>query len=320
MSEKQQMTKPAANLLTCIGSDQWKQELAKVIPKEVTLESLLRVARSVASESKFAVCEPRSFLLALLKCCRAGLYPDGREAHLIPFGKEVQAIFDWKGLVALANRAGYLVTAKLVHENDQFQVMEDDGSGATKVIHEVNYRSSRGELQAVYSRAVRPDGKVDYEIMTSEEVEQVRQQYSRSKDSTPWKHSFGEMAKKTVIKRHSKRWDMSPEIRQLINADDDSADFEPKPKVSAPIFKSTPVVEVPAETTPAKEPEQAGPLDQVRALCKKDGIKEATLLEFLGAIGLAEDGDTELTNLPEQTLMLCVEQWADFSARIREVQ
>lgn len=315
MTKETQLQKQSEpeNILACIGSDRWKQEVAKVLPKEVTIEAVLRVARSVASEQKFLSCDPRSFLLALLKCGRAGLYPDGREAHLIPFGRDVQAIFDWKGLVALANRAGYLVTPKLVHENDEFEVMEDDGTGQTKVTHGVDYRRPRGEIQAVYCRAVRPDGKVDYEIMTSDEVEQVRQQYSKAKDSSPWKNSYGEMMKKTVIKRHSKRWDLSPEIRHAINADDDSPNFN-EAKVSVPIFTTKPAV---VEVKPEPEKDL---LAEVRELCKRDGIGEDALMEFLAVIGIISDEVFTLDVVDAKTMTMVVEKWQDFSRRIKEAQ
>lgn len=243
-------------VLSCIGTDVWKEEVQKVIPKEIALEAMLRVARSVASDPKFSNVDPKSFLLALLKCSRAGLYPDGREAHLIAFGRDVQAIFDVKGICALAGRAGILVTPKIVLEKDQFDVEEDDGTGKTKVVHKADYRKPRGEIQAVYSRAVMPNGAVDYEIMSADEVEHVRNTFSKAKNSTPWKDSWGEMAKKTVVKRHSKRWDMSPEIRHALNADDDSLPDPKEMRVSAPIFKDEPAKEVEVVVEPAKAPPQ----------------------------------------------------------------
>lgn len=264
MSE-QALAKTATTVLSCIGTDVWKEEVKKVIPKEIALEAMLRVARSTASDPKFNNCDPKSFLLALLKCGRAGLYPDGREAHLIAFGRDVQAIFDVKGICALAGRAGILVTPKLVFANDEFTVQEDDGTGKTKITHQVEYRKDRGEIQAVYSRAVMPNGQVDYEIMSSDEIESVRQHYSKAKDSSPWKNSWGEMAKKTVIKRHSKRWDMSPEIRQALNADDDSIPDSREIKLAEPIFKErapetaeivdvTPPTEVKTAAVPPEAP------------------------------------------------------------------
>lgn len=263
----QAVARQGATVLSCIGSDVWKEEVQKVIPKEIALEAMLRVARSVASDPKFTSVDPKSFLLALLKCGRAGLYPDGREAHLIAFGRDVQVIFDVKGICALAGRAGILVTPKVVFTEDFFEVEEDDGTGKTKVTHRVDYRKPRGEIQAVYSRAAMPDGRVDYEIMSADEVERVRQNFSKAKNSTPWVNSWGEMAKKTAVKRHSKRWDMSPEIRQALNADDDSLPAKDESKVTTPIFSSPASVQeaqeaeiMPeAETRPATAPVASAP-------------------------------------------------------------
>lgn len=307
--------KSPPSILDCIGTDIWKEEVSKVIPKEIALDALLRVARSTASDSKFANCDPKSFLLALLKCGRAGLYPDGREAHLIAFGRDVQAVFDVKGICSLAGRAGILVTPKLVHENDEFSVEEDDGTGKTRITHKVNYRAPRGAIQAVYSRAVMKDGQVDYEIMSADEVEQVRQSYSRAKDSSPWKNSWGEMAKKTAIKRHSKRWDMSPDIRQALNADDDSLPEQPR-EMKQPIFKSATV-----EVEPPRKSEE-NPVAIVRKLCEDAGISEPVMIEFMQAIGTADDAHSTLDDVhltyPE-AMQMVASNWADFSTRIKEV-
>jgi recombination protein RecT len=320
MSElKTAVIKSAPTVLSCIGSDVWKEEVAKVIPKEIALEALLRVARSTASDPKFNNVDPKSFLLALLKCARAGLYPDGREAHLIAFGKDVQTVFDVKGICSLASRAGVLVTPKLVFSTDKFSVEEDDGNGRTRINHSVDYRSPRGEIQAVYSRAVMKDGQVDYEIMSAEEVEDVRQRYSKAKDSSPWKNSWGEMAKKTVIKRHSKRWDMSPEIRQAFNADDDSiADKLPAMPVK-PIFGNVTNVESPKTLAPA--PSVTDALVDLKALMEDANIAESTLIEFMQAIGLADENIKTLEEAHtanDVALQTIIKDWEEFSQRIKE--
>lgn len=314
MNKETSLSKSPPTVLSCIGSDVWKEEVAKVIPKEIALDALLRVARSTASDNKFANCDPKSFLLALLKCGRAGLYPDGREAHLIAFGKDVQAVFDVKGICSLAGRAGILVTPKLVFENDEFTVEEDDGNGKTKILHRVNYRAPRGAIQAVYSRAVMKDGQVDYEIMSADEVEQVRQHYSRAKDSSPWKNSWGEMAKKTVIKRHSKRWDMSPEIRQALNSDDDTAPPIGASRLATPIFKAK-AIELPPE------PEVVVNwhfelCKKTHELCKRDEIESKTLAEFMQSVGLLEEGELNVSLASEEGLKTVLDNWEDFSRRM----
>lgn len=320
----QQVAKVPVTIATCLLSPKWKDEVQKVIPAGIMIDAMLRVARTRASDDKIAKCDPTSFLQALLKCGRAGLYPDGREAHLVAFGTEVQAIFDWKGIVALAGRAGILVTPKLVYSGDTFSVEEDDGNGKTRVTHKVNYMRARGDLVLAYSRAVLPSGQVDYEFMTADEVEETRKTYSRAKDSTPWKESWGEMAKKTVIKRHSKRWDMSPEIRQAINGDDDTFGQQPEqPKgPSKPIFKTTVEADEPKkpepESKPAQDTEGADLESALLKLMMRDNIEEGQLVVFLRTIAMAEPDDDQLSDLDDQTKASVLAQWDEFVVKIRE--
>jgi recombination protein RecT len=328
MSQQQALTpapKPAVAIIDCLDTQRWREEMQKTISKELMLDAMFRVARSmVSSNQRLAQCKPQSFFLALLKFARAGLYPDGREGHLIPFKDEVQAIFDWKGLVALASRAGTDVTPKLVFANDDFEVMEDDGTGKTTVIHRVDYRSPRGELSAVYSRAVHANDRVDYEFMTAAECEEVRQQFSRAKDSDAWTKSFGEMCKKTVIRRHSKRWDMSPEIRDAMNADDDAPDFnapralpvvEPKLKPKAVDVTST---VTPPELLPKNIQELVA---SVEAKAAKSKIGIGALMEFIKDIcpiqaSTLADAAVEA----EDTMRMIDDQWDDIAKRIHEAK
>jgi recombination protein RecT len=241
-------------------------EVQKVLPKHLTAERLLRVSQTmVLYKPELLACTRDSLRRCVLICAQAGLEPDGRLAHIIAFGNTAQVIFDWKGLVALASRNNVQVTAKLVFSGDAFEVLEDDGEGRTRVNHSADYTQARGEIVAVYSRAKMQDGSVDYEIMSADEVEGVRQSFSRAKDSMPWVKSWGEMAKKTVIKRHSKRWDLMPEIRDVLYADDDNLPVkEPKPMLR-PIFASPQIENGPQiEPEPPEMPQDA-----------KEGIRPA---------------------------------------------
>jgi len=340
MAAKQQQTKPEQaiakapiTITACCNSDRWKAEVAKVIPSYLTPESMLRIARSVATDPKFARCSPDSFLIALIKCSQAGLVPDGRNAHLIPFGTEVQCIFDWKGIVALVSRNGYEVVPKIVFSNDVFNVEEDDGTGTTRVHHVVDYKRARGEIVLFYSRCKNTkSGTVDYEFMTPDEVEYVRNTYSRAKDSSPWAKSWEEMGKKTVIKRHSKRWDLAPEIAAAINSDDDSASPVVEVKTSKPLFGPTvaipervqaveesPVEESPA--APAQTDTNGGPVSTLRENCRKANIAEGELLGHLYEVGASDGSSTTIEELamsqPEVVLML-TEKWPDIAGKIIE--
>lgn len=85
-------------------------------------------------------------------------------------------------------------------------------------------------------------------------------------------------------------------------------------RVTTPIFKPQ---AVPIEVKVDAKPEPSLLL-QVLELLNKENISEATLIEFLQAIGLAEDDDAEVKDLGEQTLGMVIEQFPDFSARIKE--
>lgn len=323
-----QKPKQDLTVLSCIGSETWKNEVAKVLPKYVTPEVILRVARSVAQDPRFALCTPQSFLLALIKCARAGLPPDGRLAHLIPFGKEVQAIFDWKGYVAAAARNNIMVTAKLVFAADQLEVLEDDGTGKTQVIHKMDITKPRGEIIAVYSRAVMGN-YVDYEFMTADEVEYVRETFSRAKNSDAWLKSWGEMAKKTCIRRHSKRWDLAPEVAQALNEDDDSI-IQPSVVTSRPIFSEKKQLEEVSQTeTQAAQPAETkaeqtpGSLEATRIALKEAGIKEAELLEFCFEGGIVPDHYRTLDALHEDNptaLPELLNRWPDVVKKIKEAR
>jgi len=61
--------------------------------------------------------------------------------------------------------------------------------------------------------------------MTTVEVEKVRQS-SRAKNATPWTQWWDQMAKKTAIRRLSKRLPMSTDLDDLIRRDDELHDIE----------------------------------------------------------------------------------------------
>src|SRR5712692_5612250 len=95
-------TKPET-LQKFVQGDMLRAEMAKVLPKNVSPERMARIAwTAIVSNPDLARCERNSLATAILRCCQAGLEPDGRNAHLVPFGNECKVIFDWKGLVALA--------------------------------------------------------------------------------------------------------------------------------------------------------------------------------------------------------------------------
>ena len=159
---------------------------------------------------------------ALLDLSTFGLEPDGRRAHLIPFGDEVQLIIDYKGLVELIRRSGDVsyIHADVVCENDHFEFQF--GSGA-KLVHKPKL-SGRGKVYCAYSFIRLKDGSEDYDVMSIEEIDRIRER-SKAKNNGPWVTDYNEMAKKTVFRRHSKWQNWSPEVQSAIEYDDERTEI-----------------------------------------------------------------------------------------------
>lgn len=314
-----------------INSERARTEIAKVLPKHLTPERMTRVALTATLRNPTLLsCTPESLMNALLVCSQAGLEPDGRLAHLIPYGNVVQVVFDYKGLVTLALRNGaQSVFADKVCEFDEFFAGVVDGN---KVLtHKPNWAKPRGTPYCYYALCKR-DGQFDWEVMTTEEVQDIRKR-SRAANNGPWVTDFDEMAKKTVLRRMSKRWDLLPEIRDIINADDDTPMPFGVPQVARPIFE--PKAELPPavepETKPASEEAKApapeiapagfNPLKAIRNLAKMSHVKEGQILNQLATDGTTDGSHTSLEEVAlssegKEILQALCDQWPDFVSRM----
>lgn len=203
-----------------LSTPEFREQIAKALPKHLTSDRMIRVALTALRRTpKLMQCSPESVCKCMLDLSAAGLEPDGRRAHLIPYGTECTVIFDYKGLAELAMRSGLVssIHADLVCDKDFFEA--DTG----RITHKVNYREPRGDAYAAYCLIRFKDGSEKAEVMTRDEIESVRAR-SRAGKSGPWVSDWGEMAKKTAARRAFKWVPLSSEIRDAIEAEDE----EPK--------------------------------------------------------------------------------------------
>ena len=219
--------------------------IAAIAPKCLSPERVVKVMLLTFSrDSKLWRCTPQSLLAALMRCAQFGLEPDGRLVHLIPYKDQVNIIIDWKGLVEIARRNGIECNATLVYEEDEFDLLPDDGSGRCFLKHGINARKPRTKILGAYSRSRRIDGsgQIDYEWMSLSEIESIQKRSESAREGKgPWITDFGEMARKTVLRRHSKRWPLCAEDRTALDDEDDRAvDIRPARNVTAtarPVFE-----------------------------------------------------------------------------------
>jgi len=188
---------------------QMQPELKMALPAHVTVEKFSRVAMTaIQNNADLLNCDRKSLFGAIVRLAQDGLLPDGREAALVKFGQQVQAMPMIAGVLKKIRQSGDVskVSAQVVYENDVFVVkygFDEDVEHSPPALDQ-----PRGKPIGAYATAVLKDGSRLLEVMSLEEIEKVRN-VSRAKGNGPWVSWWGEMARKTVMRRLSKRLPMS---------------------------------------------------------------------------------------------------------------
>lgn len=215
---------PDNSLRSLIQTDDIRNKMASMLPKHVTADRMIRVCVGAMNKNpKLANCTRESFLECLMQLSQWGLEPDGRRAHLIPYGDKCTLVLDYKGVAELVMRSGVVASlhADIVCENDVF--LYDLGQ-VTK--HQIDFRQDRGAIYAVWCRIAFINGGEKHEVMTATEINAIRDKSEGYKAAIkyrkdhPWISHWGEMAKKTVFKRAAKWAPWSAEIQSAIDQDD----------------------------------------------------------------------------------------------------
>lgn len=203
-----------ATLKQHLSSDAMREQFAKAMPKHLDPDRFVRIAITALTKTpKLQECTQESFFKCLLDLSSLGIEPDGRRAHLIPYGKECTLILDYKGIVELMRRSGDVskIHADVVCENDIF--LHDMGEIKT---HTYDLKSDRGAMYAAYAQVTLADGSTQSAIMSKKEVDSIKSR-SKAGQSGPWVSDYNEMAKKTCIRRVSKLVPFSPEIAVIVD-------------------------------------------------------------------------------------------------------
>lgn len=181
-----------------------REQLKTALPAHVTVEKFLRVAMTAIQQNPGLLKMDRTSLFAsVVTAAQLGLLPDVQlgECYLVPFKGKVQCIPGYRGLLKLARQGDIgFVEAELIHSNDRTTYVLGDDSRFESI---VNWRD-RGEPVAVYAVAKFRDGGICARVvMTIEEVNQIRAR-SQNANGPAWSDNFGEMAKKSALRRISK--------------------------------------------------------------------------------------------------------------------
>jgi recombination protein RecT len=195
-----------------------RTQIRLLLPEHLDLDRVIRVALTAYRLSpEIRQCTPESILGAVMKACELGLEPGGalKQAWLVPFGRECTFQLSYFGMLDLARRSGQfrVIEARLVRERDDFAVLY---TPEPELRHVPHLGPEPGVESHAYAYGRLFNGALVLEVMTRAEIEHVRQS---STCGPVWKKHWGEMAKKTVIKRLLKRQPCSVELSEAVEHD-----------------------------------------------------------------------------------------------------
>lgn len=170
-------------------------------------------------------CNKASIVTGFMKSCYLGLSFVDKECYLIVYGNNAVFQTDYKGEVKFTKRYSIRpiqdIYAKVIREGDKFEEVITDGHPS------INFKPlplNSGKIMGVFAVCLFKDGGLQYEVMTTDDVNNVRNNYSKAAQSKAWKNSFDEMAKKTVLRRLCKHIECDFESVEARQAWDEASD------------------------------------------------------------------------------------------------
>jgi len=220
------------------------------LPSHITAERFERtVLTAMNNNPDLLTADRRSLFNACSKSAQDGLLPDGREGALVIFKDRTgKKLVTWMpmiaGIIKKVRQSGEIVSlgARIVYQAEtvsgglgldgkpippRFRFLIKDG--VETIEHEPMLWGERGPMVLVYAFAKHKGGTVEYEPLTLADVNKIKS-VSRAKDKDgkptgPWRDWYEEMAKKSAIRRLSKRLPVSSEVMAALDRDDEPTEF-----------------------------------------------------------------------------------------------
>tara|TARA_R100000773_G_scaffold44608_2_gene46510 strand:- start:2113 stop:3048 length:936 start_codon:yes stop_codon:yes gene_type:complete len=159
---------------------------------------------AVQSNNKLQQCNPKSLIKAMMESARFGLEPNSplMEAALVPYGKDVQFLIEYRGMLKLAWNSGMIkmIDADVICENDDYEYVKGYNPN---FYHKPLVTGERGEPIAYYAYAKLNNGGDTLCLMSKQEIIDHMKKFAKgyNSSSSPWKSNFDAMAKKTVLRQ-----------------------------------------------------------------------------------------------------------------------
>lgn len=253
------------DLKSLIRTDSAMKEITASLPEHVNPERWTRTVLTCLNKNpKLSQCTRTSFFSAMMDCSELGLEPNGRDAHLIPYGDQAQLIVDYKGLIKLAYQSNQIssIYANVVYEGDQFDyaTCEHVPWGWMPVSER---QGDRGKAIGAFVVIEKKEGSIHRERMTFDEIEAIRKR-SKAGRSGPWVTDWDEMAKKTVFRRASKWIELSPHVEKAAELDFDNLQAIDVKPVQSKSIDAAEVRNLLEDMDDSQKPKEISPSDEFR--------------------------------------------------------
>lgn len=181
----------------------------------------------------------------LMRGAFLGLDALNSEFHLIPYGKDLQFIIDYRGATKLMKQYSIKpvadIFADVVKQGDNYQRWSENGEWHYK-FEPIPFNN--GTVIGAFAVCRFKDGTMIIEELDKTELEKIRSK-SKMSNGMAWKDFTNEMYKKTAIHRLKKRIPLTfdnPQQKEIF--DDDGAIDTSKPEVEVhDVFAEATVVE-----------------------------------------------------------------------------
>lgn len=202
-------------------------KIKAVLPTIMSPEKLIRLSvLAYGKNSKLAECSVPSIINSVMDAAKLGLEPNTPlgQCYLIPYKGECTLQIGYRGLITLAFRSGFFVSAesRLVYEGDDFDLYYDPEA---RLRHKPDLGGPQLKITHAYAYAKLKDGGMPLQIMNRATLDKIRNK-SASRNSPAWTDWEGEMYRKAPLKRLLKGLPLSPELSTAIDIDNHGYDEE----------------------------------------------------------------------------------------------
>jgi len=236
-------------------------EFSCALPPQIPVQKFIRTTiTAIQMNPDLLNADRRSVMAACMKAAQDGLLVDGREAALVIYSVKGTPTAQYMpmigGLLKKLRNSGELasIAAHIAYDGDEFRYELGDDE---RIVHRPKLGDNRGKPIAAYAIARTKDGAVYREVMSLDQIEQVRS-VSKAKDNGPWVAWWDEMARKTVLRRLLKRLPSSADMGSILAHDNETNDLAPQ-VASEPMLapgsrlRQSIGIDIPAPEAPATE-------------------------------------------------------------------